>query len=308
LDLNQKKTAMHLSKTALSRITLWVLVAGCGAAFQSQAQSYLSPNPPQHAYEDRFRLEVDMLYGAYNTQVRLDKVTTNAGSITAVTPGTTVSGETDLGLAKSQVLGQVELTLLPGKHHMVRFNALSMRRDANHVLTRNISWGNELTPYVIGDRVDSHLNLSLIGLTYGYLPLRTDRYELGVSFGVQIASVSANAEVRATHPPRSAEAAAGPIPVFGLEGRYDFTRRWSVDARWQYLSLGWAKSFGADLSGVQATISDGRLALRWRQNQHLLYGLGYRYFNLNASASSTDPSGMVTLGLTGPVLFLQASL
>ena len=115
---------------------LFILIAGCGIAFQAQAQSYLSPKPPRHSFEDRFRIEVDILYGAYDTQIRLDEVMTNGN----VARGTVVSGEEDLGLASSQVLGQVELTLLPGKHHMVRFNALSMRRDGRHVLTRNISW------------------------------------------------------------------------------------------------------------------------------------------------------------------------
>jgi len=229
---------------------------------------------------------------------------TTAGT-TTVTPGTAISAESDLGLATTQYLGQVELTLLPSRHHMVRLNALTMNRDAQHLLTRNVSWDND--NYLVGERVDSMLHMSLVGLTYGYLPFRTDRYELGVSIGVQIASVDANAEVR-SRVIRSSESATGPIPLIGFEGRFDFTKRWSVDARWQHLALSWAESFGADLNGVQASITDSRIALRWRQNQHLLFGLGYRQFKLDVQAPNSDPSGVVTLDLTGPVLFMQASL
>jgi hypothetical protein len=292
---------MRLVRTAL-------LLIGCAFVLQVQAQSYLSPNPKPYAIEDRFRLEVDVLYGTYDTQVRLDD-TTNAvdvnGELVGIVKGTTVSGEEDLGLAKSQVLGQVELTLLPGLHHLVRLNALSMRRSAQTVLTRNISWGND--DFQKGQRADSTLNYSMVGLSYGYLPLRTDRYELGVTFGIQFTTVNVNVEVPAVSI-REAENGVAPLPLFGIEGRYEFTRRWSVDARYTYVSAAWAEAFGADLKSKEGTVADGRIAVRWRQNQHLVFGLGYRFFDLDISAPSSDPAGAVTMGMKGPLLFVQGSL
>jgi hypothetical protein len=304
-----KKATMRLARTAL-------LLIASGMALQAQAQSYLSPTPEKYSVEDRFRLEVDVLYGSYDTQMRLDD-TTNAvdvnGKLTGIVKGTTISGEDDLGLAKSQVLGQVELTLLPGRHHLVRLNALSMRRSAQTVLTRNINWGNNANntngndAFVKGDRVDSFLNYSMVGLSYGYLPLRTDRYELGITFGIQFTTVGMNVEVPAKAI-REAENGVAPLPMFGIEGRYEFTRRWSVDARYTYVSAAWAESFGADLKDKEGTVSDGRIAVRWRQNQHLVFGLGYRFFNLDISAPSSDPAGAVTMGMSGPLLFVQGSL
>jgi hypothetical protein len=271
----------------------------------ASAQTYLSPDPAPTSIADRFRLEVGLFSGSYDTKIRLDNVTTSAGGVVTVVPGTEVSGEDDLGLASSQYLGQGELTLLPGKHHMIRLSGLSMKREGSNVLTRTIKWGN--STYNAGERVDSHLNFSMIGLTYGYLPFRSDRFELGVSFGIQIASISANAEVR-SRSLRSDESAAGPIPLLGIEGRYDFTPRWSIDARIQHLSLTLIGSAGVDLSGVDGTITDGRIAIRWRQNQHVVYGLGYRQFNIDVNAPTTDPAGMISLALSGPLLFVQASL
>ena len=271
----------------------------------AQAQTYLSPDPPPYSVADRFRLEVDLFRGSYNTQIRLDNSVTTAAGVTTVTPGTQVFAENDLGLAKSQYLGQLELTLLPGKHHMVRLSGLSMRREGEQILTRTIQWGN--SNYQLNDRVSSHLNLNMVGLTYGYLPFRSDRFELGLSFGIQIASVSANAEVR-SRALRGEESAVGPIPLLGLETRYDFTRHWSVDGRMQYLSLGLIGSAGADLSGVKGTITDYRVALRWRQNQHFIYGLGYRQFKVEVDSPTSNPAGLVSIALSGPLLFMQASL
>src|SRR5882724_9893905 len=160
----------------------------------ASAQSYLSPTPPPYSIAERFRLEVDLFRGSYDTTIRLDNRITNGVGVAVVVPGTQISGEKDLGLASSQFLGQVELTLLPGAKHLVRLSALSMRGDGNHILSRNITWGG--STYFATERVDSHLNLTMSGLTYGYMPFRTDRYELGLSFGIQIAAVNANAEVR----------------------------------------------------------------------------------------------------------------
>jgi hypothetical protein len=295
------RTAMHLSRTAL-------LLIACGFAMQAHAQSYLSPKPPQYSSDDTFRLEIDIVYGGYDTIMRLDD-TTNAvevdGVLTGIVRGTTISGEEDLGLPSSQVLGQVELTLLPGEHHLVRFSGLSMRRSAQTVLVRNVSWGND--DFLAGERIDSYLNFSMVGLSYGYLPLRSDRYELGATFGIQFTSVSLNAQVPARSI-REGESAVAPLPLFGIEGRYDFTRRWSVDARWQYLSAAWAETFGSDLKGKEGTVTDGRIAVRWRQNPHWVYGLGYRFFDLDLSAPSSDPAGAITMSMTGPLLFVQGSL
>jgi hypothetical protein len=259
------------------------------AATPSQAQSYLSPNPPPNSIEDRFRLEASLLRSSYETKVRIDP--------TPQTLGTEVSAENDLGLKDSDTNIQMELTLLPAKHHMVRLHGLSMRRDGTTVLTRTVVWDNNT--YNVGQRVDSHIDITMLGLTYGWLPFRTDRYELGVTFGIQVASVNANAEVR-SQAVRPDDSGAAPIPLIGLEGRYDFTRRWSVDGRYEYLRV--------NVNDVKGSLSDARLALRWRQNQHLLYGLGYRHFSLDVNSANTGTPGMVHLGMKGPMLFLQGSL
>lgn len=268
------------------------------AAASAHAQSYLSPNPPPDVIEARFRLEVDALYGTYDTRLRLDNTTLN-------TPGTSVSGEDDLGLDKSQFLGQVELTLLPGEHHFVRLGVLSMRRSGSHVLTRDVSWKNDT--FFAGERVDSFLNLSLVGLTYGYMPFRTDRYDVAATFGLHIVDASGNV-TQGTPVSFDSDSGVGALPLLGLEGHYDFTRRWSAEARFEFASASWASVFGADLKGLSAKVTDARLAVRYRPTQHLLFGLGYRRFKIEVDAPNSNPAGSVSLQLSAPLLFMQGSL
>jgi hypothetical protein len=277
---------LTLNKTLISTL---VLMIGCHLQSAQAARDYLSPTPPPYVIEDRFRLEVDILHANYETQIRLDETPQN--------PGTLISAEEDLGLDDSDTVLQLELTLLPGDHHLVRLSGLSMRRSGYAYLTRTIEWDDET--YTAGQRVDSRINISMIGLTYGWLPFRTDRYEFGVTAGVQIADVEMNAEVRSQEP-EEAEEGIAPIPFVGIEGRYDFSRRWSIDGRYQYLSL--------SKDDLDAKITDARIAIRWRKNQHLVLGLGYRLFDLNIESLDEDTPGFVNLGMKGPMLFMQGSL
>lgn len=279
----------HPKLTMKATFRFAIALSVIAATSTHAAPSYLSPNPPAYGIDDRFRIEVDLAYAQYETELRLDR--------DLQTLGTTLSAENDLGLDDAALLLQFELTLLPGKHHMVRLHGLSMRRDGYAVVSRPIRFKESV--YAVGQRVDSNLDISMVGLTYGWLPLRTDRYELGLTLGVQIASVDANVEVRAVSP-REPESGVAPLPLLGVEGRYEFTRRWSVDGRFQYIS-GYAKD-------IDASLNDSRLAIRWRQNQHLLYGIGYRRFQLDVESLRPSKSGKVHLGISGPMLFIQGSL
>src|SRR5918995_3758067 len=117
-----------------------------------------APKPRPNVVEDRFRVEVNLFGASATTQMRVDESPT--------LPGTEISAEDDLGLEDFELLPQVELTLLPGERHLVRLSAFAMHRSANKLIERQISFDNE--DYVIGERVDSLLNLTMFGLTYGY--------------------------------------------------------------------------------------------------------------------------------------------
>lgn len=248
-----------------------------------------APGPKPRVIEDRFRVEVNFLYASVDTQLRVDPSTLQLG--------TKIDAEDDLALDEKEMMPQAELTLLPGEHHLVRFSALSTRRSAQTIIDRQIRFDDQV--YNIGERVDSEVNIGLFGLTYGYRFIVTDRAELTATFGLQIASVEANALVR-SRVIREAEDGVAPLPLLGVEGRFDFTNRWSAEARVQYLT--------ANVDDVDGTILDARLAATWRMNSHLVFGLGYRNFSLDIDSKNADTPGAVEMKITGPMLFARASL
>jgi hypothetical protein len=254
----------------------------------SQTPSW-APKPPPRIVEDRFRLELTLLGASLDTTLRIDE------SLTA--PGTQINAEDDLGLDDAQLLPQAELTLLPGRHHLIRLSGLSTRRSAQEILEREIFFDDEV--YAISERVDSELNLTLVGLTYGYRFIVHERGELTTTFGLQIAEVEANAVVR-SRVIRDAESGVAPLPLIGIEGRFDFTPRWSAEGRFQYLT--------AEIDDIDGSILDARVALTWRMNPFLVFGLGYRQFSIEVDSQDEGTPGLVDLQIAGPILFMRASL
>jgi hypothetical protein len=248
-----------------------------------------APKPRPNVVEDRFRIEVNLFGASPTTDMRVDESPT--------LPGTQINAEEDLGLEDFQLLPQVELTLLPGERHLVRLSAFAMHRSANKFIERNISFDNE--DYVIGERVDSLMNLTMFGLTYGYRFVVHQRGELSATFGLQIADVEANAVVR-SRVVRESESGVAPLPLLGFEGRFDFSQRWAVEARAQYLTV--------NAEQVNGSILDGRLALTWRMNPWLALGLGYRTFRIDVDSADEDTPGFVDLSVDGPLLFVRASM
>jgi hypothetical protein len=248
-----------------------------------------APKPKPNVIEDRLRVEVNLLGASASTRMRVDESNTLLG--------TEIDAEKDLGLEDFQLLPQVEFTLLPGERHLIRLSAFAVHRAAQKVIEKPISFDDQ--DYLTGERVDSRLNLTMFGLTYGYRVLVRQRGELSATLGIQIADVEANAVVR-SRVVREAESGVAPLPLIGVEGRFDFTPRWAVEARAQYLTV--------DVSQVNGSILDARLALTWRVNPYLAMGLGYRTLQINVDSADEDTPGFVDLSVDGPLLFVRASL
>jgi hypothetical protein len=247
------------------------------------------PKPAPRVAEDVMRVEILVLDAGFDTKLRVDN--------SPILQGTDINAEDDLGLESSQILAQGELTLLPGTHHLVRLSGLSSHRSASELIEKQIVFDDQT--YLVGERVDSELDLTMVGLTYGYRFLVRDRAELTGTFGIQVAQVDANALVR-SRVLRDAESGVAPLPLIGLEGRFDFSKRWSFEGRAQYLTV--------NIDDVKGTILDWRAGLTWRANPHWLLGLGYRSFNVNVDSKNTGTPGFVDLTISGPMLFMRASI
>ena len=282
----------HCPSRSLGRNVSRILIASAGMLSAQLVRAELptwAPGAKPYMVEDRFRVEVNFVWAAVDTKIRIDPALNQ--------PGTLIDTERDLGMDAVEFLPQVELTMLPGKNHLLRLNALTTRRSSQTTINRQITFDDQV--YQVGELVDSELNLTLFGLTYGYRFVANEKAELAATLGVQIASVDANAVVR-SRVVRDSEDGVAPIPLIGLEGRYEFKKNFAAEARAQYL--------GANIEDVDGSILDARIAATYRLNPYLVFGLGYRIFKIDIDSQNDSAPGLVDLSVAGPLLFVRASL
>jgi hypothetical protein len=248
-----------------------------------------APKPRPNVVEDRFRAEVMMLGATYDTDLRIDP--------TLAAQGTMINAEDDLGLDDSDLLPLGEITLLPGDRHLIRLSGFAMRRSAQKQINRTIVFDDQT--YLPGELVDSTLNMTVFGLTYGYSIVKMQQLDIALTFGIQVVEVEANAVVR-SRVVRDAETGVTPLPLGGIEGRYDFNDQWSAEMRLQYISV--------EFDEINGSVMDARAALTWRKNPYLVFGVGYRMFGVEVDSQDIDTPGRVDAQMAGPLLFMRASL
>jgi len=289
--IHERKLSVSLVSSLALGLGLALAVQGTHAAEQRPTNEKLpdwAPQPKPHVVEDRFRAEIMLLGASVDTDLRVDP--------SVVTQGTPLNAEDDLGLDDTKLLPLGEITLLPGERHLVRLSGFSLRRNARKRIEKTIVFDDQT--YAPNELVDSTLNLTMVGLTYGYSIVKARSLDIALSFGIQVIEVEANA--MGERLVRDPESGVTPLPLVGIEGRYDFNERWSVEARAQYLSV--------EFDEVDGSLLDARAALTWRLNPYLLFGLGYRHFALEVDSREVDTPGFVDLQMAGPLLFMRASL
>ncbi|MET0533312.1 MAG: hypothetical protein ABW171_03725 [Steroidobacter sp.] len=286
---------IHERNAGLSVIALCALSVATGAAYAADSKPTndklpeWAPKPKPNVVEDRFRAEVMLLGAGFDTDLRIDP--------TLAMQGTTINAEDDLGLDESDLLALGEITLLPGDRHLIRLSGFGMRRRAQKIINRTIVFDDQT--YLAGERVNSTLNMTMLGLTYGYSVVKLQQLDVALTFGIQVVEVEANAVVT-SRVVRDPETGVTPLPLAGIEGRYDFNQRWSVEARLQYLSV--------EFEEIDGSVLDARVALTWRKNPYLVFGLGYRQFGVEVDSRDIDTPGRVDTQMAGPLLFMRASL
>jgi hypothetical protein len=262
-----------------------------GVAQAEVKQMPWESSPPPRLLEDRLRVEVGLWNVSIDTVVRADA--------TPQQVGTTVTGESDLGLSDGRLMPDIELVLLPGKRQLFRLNGFSSRRSGSTLLTRNIQFdGNN---YQVGQLARSTLNLDMVGVGYAYRLFNNPRFELDIGADIQIASLELNVVVPLSPSgQRAADAGIVPIPLLDIESRWEVLPKWQLQARYR-----WLGGSGGDASG---RLLDWRAGVQWQFSQHLGVGLHYRSFGIHVDSYSSSHPGAARLDYSGAQLAFRASL
>jgi hypothetical protein len=238
--------------------------------------------------KERVAFTGGLLYSSTSTTLRLDA---DDG-----TPGTTIGGEDVLGLPKSEVLGRGEVMIRIRERHRVRIGNyfLPSDRRGSETLTAPLQFGNDV--FLAGDKVDSELKLRAFALSYAYSVVKRERFELGVSLGLNVMELSARGAVRARGLSES-EDHSGPAPLVGVDATWEFHDRWYGEVRGQYLK--------ANLDTIDGELGQYELNVMYRWKPGITFGAGWLKTSLKVDSTDLGDSGRFEVDNDGAQLFVR---
>jgi hypothetical protein len=272
-------------------------VAMCAQAADAQqrdaepAQRELLQPPPEIAYspiEDRFAMRASYFQPDMTTQLRYD--------VSPTQQGTPISAEDTLGMDDRLNQAVLEMMVRLRPRHRLRADYMKFSRDGSAPLGDIIDFGNDT--FLADELVESSIDMRLLGLTYTWSLLRLPRAELGLGLGVHLVEAKGTAEV----PARSegeAFSVTGPLPTFALDGTVMLTKRFSLNARVQYLA--------PTIGEVSGSFTHYHADVQFRAWPNLSFGLGYTGYTARVDSTDSAFTGRFVMKARGPELFARVS-
>ena len=282
---------------------IWLAVAAAILATQSglaQTQvdklsgAPLPPRPPEKTspIHDRFYILGAFYSPVVHTDVRIDPTT----GVPPGALGTPVNAERDLGLPARLHQGRVELMFRLRERNKLRVEYYEADRSATTTLANGIVFGDQT--FLAGQTVQTSINWRSFGLTYTYSLYRSDSFEVGTGLGVYFMDAEALGAVPATGQ-QTDKSAAEPVPTLPLDLTWAISRRFSVNARGNYIK--------AAISGFNGSFTNLHGDLQYRWNPYFSLGLGFTSMRISLSGDSGSIPGVVAMSYKGPEAFVRFS-
>lgn len=238
----------------------------------------------------RFNVTGGGYLGDFGTQLRVDPHVSGL-------EGTTIDLEKTLGLESSRTLSRVALQWRPFRKHELEVSYFKTQREGRQVIDRQIVF--EDTTFPIRADVRSNFNIDFLEANYTYWLRQSARDGLGINLGVTALSINAELLVRGDTDTsvllNQTASTKLPVPVIGLEGRYQFTDH--------IIGIGRAAVLPrVSISDYQGEAYVGRFSIEYRPVSRIGVGVCYNYFNLNGVVEKTDfhaDVGMTVSGVEG---------
>jgi hypothetical protein len=275
----------------ISAVTLLALgAASLAQAADEPKRELLQPPRDEIAspITDHFALTGVFESGSVSTVARYDQ--------SPLVAGTTIDGEKLLGLDDKVNKGSIALMFRLAERSRITVDYFKLTRHGDTVLKQPVIVGSNT--YLVSDRLITDLDLRVLGLTYTYSFLKTERFELGGGLGIRIGQGEGSGEVTARRL-RDTFGGVAPLPTLTLDGTWRFTRRFSLNGRAQY--------FAVHTGGVDGSLANFHGDVQFRAWKNLAAGLGYS--SLHVLVDSADPgnTGRLDFKVRGPEFFLRAS-
>jgi len=176
----------------------------------------------------------------------------------------------------------------------------SVRSKGERVINTDIQWqDNNISA---GTSINSHFDIDILKINYGYSFYHNDRVELTLTAGLHITAIdvglgaSGVVDGNSTNSYSSASSATLPLPVIGFQGEYTIViKKLFVNYRTDYFYL--------NFDNFKGTLISSSLSFEYRFEEHIGVGLGYNSNQIYLKTDNGDNQLEITNNLTGALLY-----
>ena len=185
----------------------------------------------------------------------------------------------DLGLGDSVTVPRGMFTYRFSRRHQVNASFYKIKRSHQIVLDRTIEIGEN--EYPIGAQVDTFANATFYKASYTWLFYDKDKVAIGASVGLNVIDFNVGLkgmlDLGGAGGDEVVESGGttAPVPVLGLRIGYRATRKLSLVAAVDFLSL--------EIGEWGGTFRESYVLLDWRFSKHFSIGGGINALNLDVS-------------------------
>ena len=247
----------------------------------------LAQAPDHPALRDRFYFGAGAFFPQTTTQAQLDS--------SRLGVGTNIDFEQSLDMARSKTVPSFFGRWRFADRWRIDAEYFELNRSGERTLDRDVQWGELLFP--AGSGVTSRFDFSDLRVSVGYAFFRAPDKELGVGFGLHLASYDVSLSTRTQG--SDGEDVLAPLPVLSIYGQFALTDRWAVGSRLDRFSLSYDKYDGS--------LTSLGLDLTYQPFRHLGFGAGYRGLFIRMDAEGDRATLRFRQTFEGPLLFVNAS-
>ena len=265
----------------------FVLIWGCLVPNAGKAGEWINPG------EERFLFVGGVFLPALDRSVRVDN--------TSLGIGDEIDLEDDLGFDDTQTTfyGGGFWRFFP--RHRFGVGYFRFKDETTATALRDLTIGDEVYP--AGASLTSEFKFEIFPINYSYSFLKREKMELAGTIGLHWYRISFAVAGSASLGTQDADAeitgkANAPLPLLGLNFRYNFTPKWTASIVAQAFAL----SIG-DFDG--SLVNLGVRTEYWFFN-HLGAGLALNGFRLDVEVDSSDWQGELEYKYFGPQIYITA--
>jgi hypothetical protein len=233
-------------------------------------------------YEEGFSLRLGGFYSSSDTTLRIDA---SNGTL-----GTSLSLEDDLGFEKSKTLPVFDAVWRINPRHRLELGYVSLARDSQRTLSGEVRFGDQVFP--VSTDVNAKFDSDVWRLAYGWSFYREGGNELALLLGVHVTEFSTKLETAGGGIAEAADRTI-PLPTVGLQGTWEISPKWRLNA--------WAQVFSLNYNDYEGSLVSGAVNLEYRFERNFAVGLGYMMNDYDLDVTKGRARGSFDYQFSGPM-------